>query len=313
MGFVRDQLVFQCTLKSSFSFEGIGVHGGKPSRVTVRPLPVNSGLWFAVKRGRAIEHFPALSDQSMDSPLSTCLGRAGGRVKTVEHLLSALYGTGIDNALVLVVGDEVPIGDGSSWPFVQGIQKAGVHVYSEPKRVERLETTLMIEEGDRSIRYRPTDGNKLFVRFEVVFRHPLMKSSAFEFVLTPQKYVSEVSRARTFGFLRDAEMLYQRGLALGASQDNTIVLTEDGMLNPPPLRYPDEFVRHKICDALGDLALSGCYLHGTLEFRKSGHVLNRKFADLIYRSRISRGERTHTHGFVETAGKLDWKPNFANA
>jgi len=265
----------QCTVKTPFSVEGIGVHGGKPARVTVSPLPSHSGLWFEVKHRGRVKRFPALAHQIQPFFLATCVGEdAEASIKTVEHLLSGLYGLGVDNALISVVGDEMPIGDGSAWPFVAPLLEVGIHIFDEKKKWVKLKEEKTFHEEGRFIRYTPDRENGLQIIFSISYAHPLISDQTFVFDFNPNAYVREICKARTFGFLKDAQKLFTHGLALGASETNTIILTEKNLVNAEPLRYADEFVRHKICDALGDLALSGVYPHGTIVYEKSGHLLN---------------------------------------
>lgn len=273
----------QSTLRSSFTLEGIGVHSGTRCSVTLSPLSANTGIWFAKHVNGKIMYFPALMSHSLPHNLATCIGTSRrNSIKTVEHLLSALYGLGVDNALISVTGDEIPILDGSAWPFVEAIQKVGIQPLNASKRILILNEDYYAESHGSSISFVPGRSKTFRISFEIEFAHPLVGRMEQEFELDPDIYAGEISRARTFGFLKDKEALHKIGLALGASEENTIILDTTGMINKDVLRYTDEFVRHKICDAIGDLSLSGVYLRGNLRFSKSGHALNRQFSKWVF-------------------------------
>ncbi len=274
---------FQCTLKSSFTVEGIGVHGGHFCKVRVSPLPVDSGVWVAHRKGGQVVYFPALVTQAVPFELATCIGKNGNSsVKTVEHLLSALYGMGVDNALITVEGDEVPIVDGSAGPYVDEIKRVGIHQYAKSKVFLVLSEPAVFRKKGGYIRYVPNEKPYLRIIFRIAYSHPMVQEQTYDFVFTPQHYEQEIARARTFGFLKDAKALHAQGLAQGSSEENAIILTDDGILNKEPLRYTDEFVRHKVCDAIGDLALCGVVLHGTIEYVRSGHSLNAQLSQWIF-------------------------------
>jgi UDP-3-O-[3-hydroxymyristoyl] N-acetylglucosamine deacetylase len=211
-----------------------------------------------------------------ETRLSTTLVKEGVRVSTVEHLLSAMAGLGIDNAYIDLTAPEVPIMDGSAGPFVFLIQSAGIEEQNAPKRFIRIKRTVVVEEDDKWVRFDPYEGFK--VSFTIDFDHPVFKyrtqHASVDFAKT--SYVKEVSRARTFGFMRDIEALRAKNLALGGSLDNAVVVDDYRILNEDGLRYEDEFVKHKILDAVGDLSLLGCNLIGSFSGYKSGHALNNK-------------------------------------
>ncbi len=255
---------------------GVGLHTGKKVYLTLRPAPVNHGIIF-----RRIDLEPAVDIKACpanvgETQLSTTLMKDGVRISTVEHLLSALAGFGIDNAIIDLSADEVPIMDGSAGPFVFLIQSAGVVEQNEPKLFIRIRKTLRVQDSDKWARFEPFDGFK--VGFTIQFEHPLFngKNCEAEIDFSTTSFVKEVSRARTFGFMRDVELLRRNNLALGGSLDNAVVVDDYRVLNDDGLRYEDECVKHKILDAIGDLYLLGHSLIGSFQGYKSGHELNNR-------------------------------------
>lgn len=269
-------MIKQRTLKNVIRATGVGLHTGKKVYLTLRPAPPNNGIIFRrVDLDPAVE-IAATPDNVGDTRLSTTLVRDGVRISTVEHLLSALAGFGIDNVFVDVSADEVPIMDGSAGPFVFLIQSAGVHEQNRPKRFLRIKQCIEIEEGDKWARFEPYDGFK--VGFTIDFEHPAFdeRSCKAEIDFATTSFIKEVSRARTFGFMRDVELLRQNNLALGGSLDNAVVVDDYRVLNEDGLRYDDECVKHKILDVIGDLYLLGHSVIGAFTGYKSGHELNNK-------------------------------------
>ncbi|HJU08190.1 MAG TPA: UDP-3-O-acyl-N-acetylglucosamine deacetylase, partial [Rhodanobacteraceae bacterium] len=269
-------MIKQRTLKNVIRATGVGLHTGDKVYMTLRPAPVNTGIVFRrIDLAEPVE-IPSRCEFVGDTRLSTTLVRDAVRVATVEHLLSAMAGLGIDNAYVDLSAAEVPIMDGSAGPFVFLLQSAGIEEQSAAKRFIRIKKAVKVEDGDKWARFEPFDGFK--VGFSIEFQHPMFsrRSSAAEIDFSTTSFVKEVSRARTFGFMRDIEMLRERNLALGGSMDNAIVLDDYRVLNEDGLRYEDEFVKHKILDAIGDLYLLGHSLIGSFYGHKSGHELNNK-------------------------------------
>lgn len=269
-------MIKQRTLKNVIHATGVGLHTGEKVYLTLRPAAPDTGIIFRrIDLDRPID-IKACPDNVSDTKLSTSLERDGVKVSTVEHLLSAFAGLGIDNAYVDVSAPEVPIMDGSAGPFVFLIQSAGVEEQNRSKRFIRIKRKIMVEDEDKLAAFEPFDGFK--VTFSIDFDHPAFsertKSAAIDFSST--SFVKEVSRARTFGFLRDIEKLRERELALGGSLDNAIVVDDYKVLNKDGLRYDDEFVKHKILDAVGDLYLLGYSLIGAFNGVKSGHALNNR-------------------------------------
>lgn len=269
-------MVNQRTLKNSIRATGVGLHTGKKVLMTLRPAPANVGIVFRRVDLDTPVDIRAHAENVGDTMLGTTLVRNGVKISTVEHLLSAFAGLGIDNAFVEVSAPEVPIMDGSAGPFVFLLQSAGIEEQTSPKRFVRIMKTVRAEDGDKWARFDPFDGFK--VNFEIEFNHPIFKkrlqSASMDFSTT--SFLKEVSRARTFGFVRDLETLRARNLALGGTMDNAIVLDDFRVLNEDGLRYEDEFVKHKILDAIGDLYLLGHSLIGEFSGFKSGHALNNR-------------------------------------
>jgi UDP-3-O-[3-hydroxymyristoyl] N-acetylglucosamine deacetylase len=269
-------MVGQRTLKNTIRATGVGLHTGKKVLMTLRPGEVDTGIIFIRSDLAAAPHIQAHAENVGDTMLGTTLVRDGVRVSTVEHLLSAFAGLGIDNAAVEVSAPEVPIMDGSAGPFVFLLQSAGIEEQRAAKRFIRIKRSIRVDDGDKWAEFRPFDGFK--VNFEIEFNHPIFKrrSQRASMDFSTTSFLKEVSRARTFGFMRDLEMLRSRNLALGGSLDNAIVLDDFHVLNEDGLRYEDEFVKHKILDAIGDLYLLGHGLIGEFSGHKSGHALNNR-------------------------------------
>ena len=269
-------MIKQRTLKNVIRATGVGLHTGEKVYLTLRPAAPDSGIVFRRVDLDSPVDIPARAENVGDTRLSTTLVKDHARISTVEHLLSAFAGLGIDNAYVDVSAPEVPIMDGSAGPFVFLIQSAGVEEQNVAKRFIRIKRPVEVRDGDKVARFEPFKGFK--VSFGIDFDHPAMteerRRSVIDFSST--SFVKEVSRARTFGFLRDIEMLRDHGLALGGSMDNAIVVDDFRVLNEDGLRYEDEFVKHKILDAIGDLYLLGHSLIGAFSGYKSGHELNNR-------------------------------------
>ncbi len=267
-------MVKQRTLKTMVQATGVGLHTGEKVYLTLRPSPVNGGIVFRrVDLPRPVD-IPAEAHSVNDTRLSTCLEANGARVATVEHLMSALAGLGIDNAIVELSSSELPIMDGSAGTFVFLLQSAGIVEQSAAKKFIRIKKTIEIKEGDKWVRFDPFEGYKL--SFTINFAHPVFANTVQSVTvdLGKQSYVKEVSRARTFGFMQEVEYMRSQGLALGGSLDNAIVMDEYRVINPDGLRFEDEFVKHKMLDAIGDLYLLGHPLIGAFSGYKSGHALN---------------------------------------
>lgn len=269
-------MIKQRTLKNVIRATGVGLHSGDKVYLTLRPAPVDSGIIFRRVDLNPHMEIPARAENVGDTRLSTTLVKGTTRISTVEHLLSALAGLGIDNAYVDLSASEVPIMDGSAGPFVFLIQSAGIEEQNAPKRYIRIKRAVQVQDGDKWARFDPFNGFK--VSFRIDFEHPVFKrSSQFaEIDFSKTSFVKEVSRARTFGFMHEIELLRENKLALGGSLDNAIVMDDYRVLNEDGLRYEDEFVKHKVLDAVGDLYLLGYGLIGAFSGYKSGHELNNK-------------------------------------
>ena len=264
----------QRSLKHPISATGVGVHSGRKVVLRLLPAPPDTGIIFTRSDLDNPISIPARSEFVGDTRLSTSLAKDGVSISTVEHLLSAMSGLGIDNAFVEVSDVELPIMDGSASPFVFLIQSAGIAKQNALKKFIRIKRKIRVEEGDKYAMLEPFDGFK--VNFKIDFKHPYFEEAIKETTLDFAKtsYMKEVARARTFGFMSDFEMLQTQNLGLGCSLDNTIAIDDYKVLNEDGLRYEDELVKHKILDAIGDLYLLGCSLIGSFSGYKSGHALN---------------------------------------
>jgi UDP-3-O-[3-hydroxymyristoyl] N-acetylglucosamine deacetylase len=267
-------MIRQRTLKNTIRATGVGLHSGEKVYLTLKPAPVNSGIVFRRVDLDPVVDIPANALSVGETTLSTTLVKDHAKVDTVEHLLSAMAGLGIDNAIVELSAQEVPIMDGSSGPFVFLIQSAGLAEQNAAKRFIRIKRKIEVREGDKVASFVPYEGFK--VSFEIDFDHPVLKQSVQKASLdfSSTSYVKEVSRARTFGFTKDIEYMRSKNLALGGSVKNAIVVDDYRVVNEDGLRYDDEFVKHKILDAVGDLYLLGHSLIGEFVGYKSGHGLN---------------------------------------
>lgn len=269
-------MIKQRTLKNVIRATGVGLHSGEKVYLTLKPAPVDTGIVFCRTDLDPVVQIAAYAENVGETTMSTNLFNGDVKVGTVEHLLSAMAGLGIDNAYVELSAAEVPIMDGSAGPFVFLIQSAGLEEQEAAKRFIRIKREVSVQDGDKRATFVPFDGFK--VTFEIDFDHPVVngrtQKASVDFSSTT--FVKEVSRARTFGFVRDLEFLRSHNLALGGSVENAIVVDEDSVLNEDGLRYEDEFVKHKILDAIGDLYLLGNSLISEFRGFKSGHALNNR-------------------------------------
>jgi UDP-3-O-[3-hydroxymyristoyl] N-acetylglucosamine deacetylase len=269
----------QRTLAQPVHCQGLGLHSGAPVNLSLLPAPVNHGIIFVRTDTQRPVSIPALTEYVVDTSLATTLGREGVKVGTVEHLMAALAGMGLDNVRVELDGPEVPIMDGSAAPFASLISEAGVREQEEPRRLLVIKKHVSVVDGDKEASLSPS--NRFRISCSIDFKHPLITEQSFELEFSDRCFAREISRARTFGFLRDVEMLKKMGLARGGSLDNAIVVDEFSILNPDGLRFPDEFVRHKILDAIGDISLFGRPVIGHLKAFKTGHALNQKLVKAV--------------------------------
>lgn len=269
-------MIRQRTLKNEIRATGVGLHTGRKVVLTLRPAAVDAGILFRRVDLDPVVEIAAKAENVGDTMLSTTLVSGSVRISTVEHLLSALAGLGIDNAIIELTADEVPIMDGSAGPFVFLIQSAGIQEQDAPKRFVRIKREVVISDGDKEVRFKPFNGFKM--SFSINFDHPVFHDSKQTAVIdfSSTSFVKEISRARTFGFTHEIEYMRSRGLAKGGSVNNAIVIDKYRVLNEDGLRYDDEFVKHKMLDAIGDLYLLGHSLIGEFCGYKSGHALNNR-------------------------------------
>ena len=271
----------QRTLRRQVSCAGIGLHSGNKVTLTLKPAPANSGIWFRRADLNGLE-IRASVGHVAGIHYATGLAKTEGSVETVEHLLAALVGLGVDNLVVELNHPEVPIMDGSAAPFVYLVQEAGVKPLGVPKQFLRVTRPIELARGDKRIALYPCDHFK--VTYSISFDHPLLRHQARTVSVTEDTFIEQIAPARTFGFLKEVEMLRQHGLALGGSLENAVVIGETGVLNNP-LRFEDEFVRHKILDAMGDLSLIGYPVIGHLVAHRAGHALHTAFAAKLLETR----------------------------
>lgn len=267
-------MVRQRTLKNSIQANGVGLHTGEKVYLTLRPSAPDTGVIFRRIDLNPVVEIPAKAENVGDTMLSTTLIKNGVRVSTVEHLLSALAGMGIDNLIIDVSASEIPIMDGSAAPFVFLLQSAGIEEQDAPKKFIKVKRSVTVKLGEKRATFKPFDGFK--INFAIDFDHPVFENQTLNASIdfSSTSFVKEVSRARTFGFMHEFEYLRAKGLARGGSLDNAIVVDESQILNEDGLRFEDEFVKHKILDAIGDLYLMGNSIIGEFDAHKSGHGLN---------------------------------------
>lgn len=279
-------MIKQRTLKQSVQVTGIGLHKGDKVTMTLRPAPANTGILFRRVDLEPFVDIPARADAVGDTMLCTCLSNDEGiSISTVEHLSSALAGMGVDNIIVEVDANELPIMDGSASPFIFLLQSAGIEEQNAAKKFIRVTKTVRVEDGEKWAELRPHNGFR--VDFRIDFEHPVISQTRQHMVMDfdTSSYIDEVSRARTFGFMKDLEYMHAHDLALGGSMENAVALDDYRVLNQEGLRYEDEFLKHKILDAIGDLYLGGHAIIGELCAYKSGHGLNNKLLNQLLAQR----------------------------
>ncbi|WP_373766262.1 UDP-3-O-acyl-N-acetylglucosamine deacetylase [Glaesserella sp.] len=271
-------MIKQRTLKQSAKVTGIGLHSGKKVTLIVRPAPANTGIIYARTDLDPVVYFPASADSIRDTTLCTCMINDDGvRISTVEHLNAAMSALGLDNLIVEVNAPEIPIMDGSASPFIYLLLDAGIEEQEAPKKFIRIKQHVRVEDGDKWAEFKPY-ANGLKLDFTIDFSHPMITKEVrhYQMEFSAQHFIQQLSRARTFTFMKDVEYLQSIGLALGGSLDNAIVLDEYRILNEEGLRFKDELVRHKMLDAVGDLFMCGYNILGDFKAYKSGHGLNNK-------------------------------------
>lgn len=262
----------QRTIIKEVSCTGIGLHSGKRIKLKIRPAPEDTGIRFVRTDIDGHPMLRARFDNVVDTTLATSIGSNGCKVATIEHLMAAFFGLGIDNAIVDLDGGEVPIMDGSAAPFVFLIKSGGIREQNSPKKFIVIKKAFKVVDGNRSVAIYPS--NELKVSYTIDFKHPLMRNQKYELAFSGKDFVRDISRARTFGFLKDVEALKENGFARGGSLDNAVVIDEFRIINEDGLRFKNEFVRHKILDFIGDLSIIGAPVIGHFVVEKSGHFLN---------------------------------------
>ena len=273
----------QSTLKKTSSCVGVGLHSGKEVTLSLKPASANTGIIFQRVDADNLQ-IPATVEYLSHINHATCLARNGVQIGTVEHLLAALRALEIDNVIVELDGPEVPIMDGSSAPFIYLIHEAGIRLLSSPQQIIKITQPITVTEERRSITAYPSNGLRL--SYTINFDHPLLRHQEYSVDIEETSFINEIAPGRTFGFLKDVEIMRQKGLAIGGSLDNAVVLGETGVLNNP-LRFPDEFVRHKILDLLGDLVLLGKPLHAHVVATRAGHEIHTQLVQSILKSKNS--------------------------
>ena len=284
--------MYQTTIKKSVELVGIGLHKGSPVKLRLEPLESNSGIVFY--RSDVDVSIPLIPENVVDTKMATVIGKDGYVISTIEHLLSAVYAYGIDNLRVVVDADEVPVMDGSSASFCMLLDEAGVQELDVPKKIMIIKKDVEIKEGDKYVKLSPSPD--LNYDFTIKFPHPVIQEQAYVLKFTKESYKNEIARARTFGFLHEVQYLRSKGLALGGSLENAVVLDEKKILNPEGLRFSDEFVRHKILDAIGDMSLIGMNFLGNYEAMAGSHDLNHKLT-------LKLLENAENYEVVELAGE----------
>ncbi|OIP54893.1 MAG: UDP-3-O-[3-hydroxymyristoyl] N-acetylglucosamine deacetylase [Helicobacteraceae bacterium CG2_30_36_10] len=264
--------MYQTTISKPVELVGIGLHKGSPVRLRLEPLESNSGIVFY--RSDVDVSIPLIPSNVVDTKMATVIGKDGYVISTIEHILSAVYAYGIDNLRIIVNADEIPVMDGSSASFCMLLDEAGLQSQDAPKKVMRIRKDVIVQEGDKYVKLSPSPDLKY--DFTIKFPHPVINTQEYVLKFSKESYKNEIARARTFGFLHEVQYLRSKGLALGGSLENAIVLDEKKILNPEGLRFPDEFVRHKILDAIGDMSLIGMNFIGNYEALAGSHDLNHK-------------------------------------
>ncbi|GAB7024679.1 UDP-3-O-acyl-N-acetylglucosamine deacetylase [Salidesulfovibrio brasiliensis] len=307
--------MLQTTIRETVRCTGVGLHSGKQVSMALCPASEDTGIIFAIRNGSGNAFLTPNPSLVVDTGLATTLGNGTETVATVEHLLAAIRGMGIDNIRIEVEGHELPIMDGSAASFVYLLKQAGVRKQSRARTVLAIKKPVSFEQDGKSIKATPHDG--FSVDYTIDFSHPLIGRQTVSMEITPEVFAKHLSKARTFGFLKEVEYLHANGLALGGSLDNAVVLDEYGVLNAEGLRFDDEFVRHKILDFVGDMAIMGLPLQGHFEVFASGHALNNEFlrhlevnADLYLEKVVLKAD-TAAEEAPETSDAFDAVPAMA--
>lgn len=295
--------MFQRTIAEKVTCTGVGLHSGAPVELALHPARADHGIVFERTDTAHPTEIPARAECVTSTHYATTVGRGGATIGTVEHLLAACYGLGVDNLRVEVKGPEIPVMDGSAASFVFLLRQAGLFEQDAPRRVLRVREAMEVRDGAKRIRVEPS--RHLRISYAVDFAHPTIgRQRMRELTLVNGTFESELSRARTFGFLHEVEAMWRAGLARGGSLENTVVLDEAGVMNPEGLRWPDEFVRHKMLDLMGDLALLGMPLAGHVHVERGGHALHQRLVSELAR----RAEAWSELAADEGAGDVALRP-----
>ena len=273
----------QRTLMNEVGCTGIGLHTGEKVKINLRPAPVNSGIKFVRTDLKGRPEVEVGFNNVFDTTLATTIGTNGCKVSTIEHLMAAFFGLGIDNAVVELDGPEVPIMDGSAAPFVFLIKSGDIREQKSPKQFIVIKKPFKVDDGNRSVSIYPS--KELKITYMIDFQHPLLRNQEYELTFSGRDFVREISTARTFGFLKDVETLKKNGLARGGSLDNAVVIDDFRIINEDGLRFDDEFVRHKILDFIGDISIVGSPIIGHFVVKKSGHFLNQQMLKKLMESK----------------------------
>ncbi len=284
--------MYQTTIAKAVDIIGIGLHKGTPVKLRLEPLEAGEGIVFY--RSDVDVSIPLCPENVVDTRMATVIGKNGFVISTIEHLLSAIYAYGIDNVRIIVEGDEVPVMDGSAASFCMLLDEAGIKHLEKPKKVMIVKKEITIKDGDKYVKLIPA--KDLRYSFTIKFPHPVINKQSFTLEFTKEAYKNEIARARTFGFLQEVQYLRSKGLALGGSLENAVVLDDKKVLNPEGLRYNDEFVRHKILDAIGDMSLIGMSFVGNYEAFAGSHHLNHLLTKALLKER-------ENYEVIETAGE----------
>lgn len=270
---------YQQTIGNIVSCSGVGLHSGQPVRLTLRPASCNTGISFIHKNGDGDTVLPASVANRVSTELCTAIGTNGHQIKTIEHILAALAGLEVDNVIIEVDAGEVPVMDGSAGPFVKLIRSAGLAKQTKRQSYVKITQPIEVVDGARRVRIEPSSTPR--ITYSIHYDHPLIKTQTYTYECSAASFEKEIAGARTFGFLHEVQALWSRGLGKGGSLDNTVVLSEQGVVNQSGLRFPNEFVRHKILDLVGDVALLGFPFIGHIIAERSGHALHTKLVEQI--------------------------------
>jgi UDP-3-O-[3-hydroxymyristoyl] N-acetylglucosamine deacetylase len=305
-------MYWQKTVKQEIHFRSVGLHSGRKVGMTIKPADADTGIVFVRRDVQDNNNRIHADIQNVtDTTLATTLGVNGTRVHTVEHLLSAFRGVGIDNAIVEVDTFEVPIMDGSSQPFVSTLKSVGLKALKKPRRYLRIKKAVSVSEGECTAKLEPAPDFR--ITYKIDFPHPVVGTQSYHMVFSSDSYENEISAARTFGFLRDVEYLQAKGLALGGSLQNAVVLDDEKVINKEGLRSADEFVKHKILDAIGDLYLLGMPIIGHFTAYKSGHKLNTQLLKTLLASGDCWEIVSHPHPSSRADAPGDGRPDLRAA